>query len=406
GRGTAPSSGFGVSSHGSRQKRQISAARAFSSWKWAGLAWYEITPSAYARCTSDGTVEDESTITRMRLSAPRAPSHSNTSKPDFRGSFKSRMTSAGSALPFDNTSIAISPSRATMTSFVSPRFSKAFCRRNRSSVSSSMTRIGRSGLLMASARPEIDPEPAALARDRVHATTSAHSPDGALYDRQAYTCPGIVLHPVEPLEGAEDASVVCARDADPVVLDPEPHDASPLLRSDGHVRLDPGSHELDRVRDDIDDRLDQQALVRAHERKRRGHVDAGAAREHLRIQLLKRGLHDRREGHGLDPEGDARQMTPGQEIADESVHPEHSAHDPLQVLLHGRIGQLRDALLQQGAEARDAPSRRSEVVRDAVRERLQLAHGLAQTPLLGDRPLVHLRVTQRDGRLVRERGHE
>src|SRR5262249_9139399 len=198
-----------------------------------------MTPSAYARCTSDGTVEDDSTITRMRFKAPCASIHSSTSKPDFRGSFRSSTTRDGATLaPFDRASIAISPSRAITISVWSPLFSKAFCSRKRSSVSSSTIRIGPSDMSLLSAGSELDPEPAARAGRRLHAAASAHPLDAASHDRQPDARPGVVLHPVQPLEGAEDALVVGFVDADPVVLDPEPHGALPLLGPNDHVRLD------------------------------------------------------------------------------------------------------------------------------------------------------------------------
>src|SRR5881394_66408 len=102
---------------------------------------------------------------------------------------------------------------------------------------------------------QLDPEAAALAVRGLDAHHAVHALDRALHHRQPDAGAGVLRAMVEALERHEDALVVFGRDADPVVLAPQPYAFAATLRTHRDLRAAVGRDELDRVHDQVPDHL-------------------------------------------------------------------------------------------------------------------------------------------------------
>src|SRR5579859_6821115 len=82
---------------------------------------------------------------------------------------------------------------------------------------------------------EFDPEAAALPRRRLDAGTATHPLRPFADDREPDPRSGILIRSVQPLEDAKHPFVMLGRDADAVVLHPEPQPPAAALRPHPHL---------------------------------------------------------------------------------------------------------------------------------------------------------------------------
>lgn len=98
---------------------------------------------------------------------------------------------------------------------------------------------------------EFDPEPAAYSKCRLDPTASAHALGSFLDDSQTNPGARVGFFTVKPLEHVEDTGLVFGRDADAVVLNPQPHAVAFAAGANANLPMFLGFPELCGIADQI-----------------------------------------------------------------------------------------------------------------------------------------------------------